>query len=95
MVEILRHMDLGQCNNSGSAVKIPQALAKPITAAFWFEQKAVAIVLGTFGPKPPEFISKEVLKVLQATSDLKLTGTAADDLKEMQGSNLQEHKVFA
>ena len=42
----------------------------------WFEQKAVAILLGLFslgiqdiriGPKPPEFISEGVLKVLQDT----------------------------
>lgn len=101
---IPRLIDLGQCNNSISAVKIAQALAEafnctvnelPLSIVLsWFEQKAVAILLGLFslgikniylGPKAPEFVTPGVLKVLQDAFDLKLTGNAADDLKEMMG----------
>lgn len=99
---IPRYIDLGQCNNSGSAVKIAVALANafqcsvndlPLSIVLsWFEQKAVAILLGLFslgvksvyiGPKPPEFLSPGVVKVLQENFDLKLTGNAQEDLKEM------------
>ena len=60
----------------------------------WFEQKAVAVLLGLFslgvkniyiGPKPPEFLSSGVVKVLQDTFNLKLTGEPLKDLKEMLG----------
>lgn len=99
---IPRYIDLGQCNNSGSTVKIAKALAEafeceinelPVSIVLsWFEQKAVAILLGLFslgikdiriGPKPPEFISEGVLQVLQDTFQLKLISTAKDDLNEM------------
>ena len=101
---IPRYIDLGQCNNSISCVKIAVALAEafkcsvnelPLTIALsWFEQKAVAILLGLFslgvkniylGPKPPEFVTPAVFKVLQDNFNLKLTGNAADDMKEMLG----------
>lgn len=101
---IPRYIDLGQCNNSGSAVKIAVALANafnctvndlPLSIVLsWFEQKAVAILLGLFslgvqniriGPKPPEFLSAGVVKVLQDNFNLKLTGNAQEDLKEMLG----------
>ncbi|MFZ5989987.1 MAG: hydroxylamine reductase [Bacillota bacterium] len=101
---IPRYIDLGQCNNSGSAVKIAVALAQafgcsvnelPLSIVLsWFEQKAVAILLGLFslgvkniyiGPKAPEFLSEGVVKVLQENFNLKLTGNAASDLKEMLG----------
>ncbi|MFL6556089.1 MAG: hydroxylamine reductase, partial [Bacillus sp. (in: firmicutes)] len=55
---IPRYIDLGQCNNSGSTVKIALALADafgcevnelPVSIVLsWFEQKAVAILLGLF-----------------------------------------------
>jgi hydroxylamine reductase len=99
---IPRYIDLGQCNNSGSTVKIALALAQsfncevnelPVSIVLsWFEQKAVAILLGLFslgikdiriGPKPPEFISEGVLKVLQDTFNLKLIGNAQEDMNEM------------
>jgi hydroxylamine reductase len=99
---IPRYIDLGQCNNSGSAVIIAKALADafgcevndlPVSIVLsWFEQKAVAILLGLFslgikdiriGPKPPEFISEGVLKVLQDTFNLKLIGNAEADMNEM------------
>ncbi|MBS3986242.1 MAG: hydroxylamine reductase [Selenomonadales bacterium] len=101
---IPRYIDLGQCNNSGSAVKIAVALAEafgcgvndlPLSIVLsWFEQKAVAILLGLFslgvqniyiGPKPPEFITPGVLSALQTHFNLKLIGNAADDLAAMLG----------
>ncbi|GAB6085664.1 hydroxylamine reductase [Alkaliphilus crotonatoxidans] len=101
---IPRYIDLGQCNNSGSAVKIALALANafdcqvnelPLSIVLsWFEQKAVAILLGLFslgiqniyiGPKPPEFITPGVLSVLQDTFNLKLISNVNDDLAAMMG----------
>ncbi|CAM3890389.1 hydroxylamine reductase [Mesobacillus zeae] len=102
--DIPRYIDLGQCNNSGSTVKIALALADafdcpvnelPVSIVLsWFEQKAVAILLGLFslgiqdiriGPKPPEFISEGVMNVLQETFNLKLITTAKEDMEEMLG----------
>lgn len=102
--EIPRYIDLGQCNNSGSTVKIALALADafecevnelPVSIVLsWFEQKAVAILLGLFslgiqdiriGPKPPEFISEGVMNVLVETFGLKLIGNAQEDMEEMLG----------
>ena len=99
---IPRYIDLGQCNNSGSTVKIALALADafecsvhdlPVSIVLsWFEQKAVAILLGLFslgiqdiriGPKPPEFISEGVLEVLQQAFNLKLIGNAQEDMEAM------------
>lgn len=101
---IPRFIDLGQCNNSGSGVKIAVALADafkcsvnelPLSIVLsWFEQKAVAILLGLFsigvkdiyiGPKPPEFITPGVLKVLQEHFNLKLVTNAQDDIKAILG----------
>ncbi len=100
--EIPRYIDLGQCNNSVSTVKIAQALAQafdcpvnelPVSIVLsWFEQKAVAILLGLFslgitdiriGPKPPEFISEGVINILQQVFNLKLIGTAQEDMADM------------
>lgn len=99
---IPRYIDLGQCNNSGSAVKIASALAEAFNCSVndlplsivlsWFEQKAVAILLGLFslgvkdiriGPKAPEFLAPEVVKVLQDNFNLKLIGDAKTDLQDM------------
>lgn len=99
---IPRYIDLGQCNNSGSAVKIALALADafgcgvndlPLSIVLsWFEQKAVAILLGLFslgvkniyvGPKAPEFITPGVLSVLQENFNLQLTGDVKTDLNNM------------
>ncbi|KJB86661.1 hydroxylamine reductase [Paenibacillus sp. E194] len=99
---IPRYIDLGQCNNSGSTVKIAAALADafgcsvnelPVSIVLsWFEQKAVAILLGLFslgirdiriGPKPPEFISEGVMNVLTDLFGLKLIGDAQEDMKAM------------
>ncbi|WP_248926029.1 hydroxylamine reductase [Paenibacillus hamazuiensis] len=101
---IPRYIDLGQCNNSGSTVKIALALADafgcgvndlPVSIVLsWFEQKAVAILLGLFslgikdiriGPKAPEFITPGVLKVLTEMFGLKLIGEAQQDMADMLG----------
>ncbi len=102
---IPRFIDLGQCNNSVSAVKIALALADafncsvnelPLTIVLsWFEQKAVAILLGLFslgvknmwiGPKAPEFLTPNVAEVLIKTFNLQLTtGDAKADLEKMLG----------
>ncbi|TCP52527.1 hydroxylamine reductase [Tumebacillus sp. BK434] len=99
---IPRYIDLGQCNNSVSTVKIALALSDafgvpvnelPVSIVLsWFEQKAVAILLGLFslgiqdvriGPKPPEFISEGVMNVLVDNFGLKLVTTPEQDLLEM------------
>ncbi|MCK6255589.1 hydroxylamine reductase [Fictibacillus sp. KIGAM418] len=99
---IPRYIDLGQCNNSVSTVKIALVLADafdcevnelPVSIVLsWFEQKAVAILLGLFslgiqdiriGPKPPEFISQGVMQVLQDTFNLKLIGDVEEDMNAM------------
>jgi hydroxylamine reductase len=99
---IPRYIDLGQCNNSISTVKIARALADafqcdinelPVSIVLsWFEQKAIAILLGLFslgikdiriGPKAPEFLTPGVLNFLQDTFNLKLIGDAQEDLAEM------------
>lgn len=101
--DIPRYIDLGQCNNSISATKIALALADafgctvndlPLTIVLsWFEQKAVAILLGLFsmgvkniyiGPKVPEFLAPGVVNVLVNTFNLQLiSGDAKADLEKM------------
>ncbi|WP_010235910.1 hydroxylamine reductase [Clostridium arbusti] len=103
--DIPRYIDLGQCNNSGSTVKIALALAEafgcsvndlPVSIVLsWFEQKAVAILLGLFslgiknvyvGPSAPKFLSEGVIKVLQDNFNLNLvSGDAKADLAKMMG----------
>ncbi|MFV8828312.1 hydroxylamine reductase [Alkalihalobacterium sp. APHAB7] len=103
---IPRFVDLGQCNNSVSTVKIAMALADafdcevnelPVSIVLsWFEQKAVAILLGLFslgikdiriGPKPPEFVTPGVLNVLQEAFNLQLISNAKDDMESMLSLN--------
>ncbi|MCM3623858.1 hydroxylamine reductase [Brevibacillus borstelensis] len=105
--QIPRYIDLGQCNNSISTVKIAGALADaldcevndlPVSIVLsWFEQKAVAILLGLFslgvrdiriGPKLPEFIQPGVWEVLQNLFGVKAIGEAQADLQDMMGQNL-------
>lgn len=100
--KIPRFIDLGQCNNSISTVKIAQALAEAFSCSVnelplsivlsWFEQKAVAILLGLFslgvqdiriGPKAPDFITPGVFHLLQDNFGLKLIGNPQDDLQAM------------
>lgn len=102
--EIPRFIDFGQCNNSISAVKVAVALAEafnctvndlPLTIVLsWFEQKAVAILLGLFslgvknmyvGPKAPRFLSPGVVKVLQDNFNLQLIDSVERDLPKMLG----------
>ncbi len=102
---IPRYIDFGQCNNSVSAVKVAAALAEAFNCSVndlplhivlsWFEQKAVAILLGLLslgvkniylGPKPPAFITENVLKVLVDNFGLQLTGEADKDLADMQAA---------
>jgi hydroxylamine reductase len=102
--EIPRYIDLGQCNNSISAVKIALALADafdcgvndlPLSIVLsWFEQKAVSILLGLFslgvkdiyvGPSAPEFLTDNVVSVLQENFNLQLTGDPQEDLEKMLG----------
>lgn len=102
--DIPRYIDLGQCNNSISTVKIAVALAEafdcevnelPVSIVLsWFEQKAVAILLGLFslgiqdiriGPKAPAFIAPGVLQVLQDKFGLKLIGDVKEDIEDMMG----------
>ncbi|GAB4262139.1 MAG: hydroxylamine reductase [Thermincola ferriacetica] len=102
--EIPRFIDFGQCNNSISAVKVALALADafnctvndlPLTIVLsWFEQKAVAILLGLFslgvknmyiGPKLPRFLTPGVVKVLQDTFNVQLIDTVEKDLPKMLG----------
>ncbi|MHB1389822.1 MAG: hydroxylamine reductase [Thermoleophilia bacterium] len=109
---IPRYIDLGQCNNSISAVKIAVALAEAFECSVnelplsiflsWFEQKAVAILLGLFslgvrdihlGPKPPEFVTAGVLAVLQDTFNLKLTTDAVTDMNESLGVELDKSAI--
>jgi len=99
---IPRYIDLGQCNNSGSAVKIAVALADafgcgvndlPLSIVLsWFEQKAVAILLGLFslgvkdiyvGPSAPKWFTSNVVGVLQQNFNLQLTGDPQSDLENM------------
>lgn len=102
---IPRYIDLGQCNNSGSAVKIATALAEAFNCSVndlplsivlsWFEQKAVAILLGLLhlgvkniyiGPKAPEWFTSNIVEVLQKNFDLQLiSGDAKADLEKMLG----------
>lgn len=102
---IPRFIDLGQCNNSISAVKIALALADafnctvndlPLTIVLsWFEQKAVAILLGLFslgvknmwvGPSAPKFLTPNVVDVLVQNFNLQLTsGDVQADLAKMLG----------
>lgn len=100
--QVPRYIDLGQCNNSISAIKIAQALAEafqcsvnelPLSIVLsWFEQKAVAILLGLFslgvqnirlGPVAPEFVTSGVLEVLQKHFNLQLIEDPATDLAKM------------
>ncbi|NTU31931.1 hydroxylamine reductase [Brevibacillus sp. HB1.1] len=102
--DIPRYIDLGQCNNSVSTITIAAALAEafecevnelPVSIVLsWFEQKAVAILLGLFslgiqdiriGPKLPEFIQPGVLQVLQDLFHIQLIGDAQEDMKQMLG----------
>ncbi|MBY6275545.1 hydroxylamine reductase [Symbiobacterium thermophilum] len=101
---IPRLLDLGQCNDTISAIRIATALAEafgcevndlPLSIVLsWMEQKAVAVLMcllslgirGIYlGPKPPAWITPDVLRVLQEQFDLRLTTTPEADLKALLG----------
>jgi hydroxylamine reductase len=102
--DIPRFVDLGQCNNSISTIEIATALAEafdcsvnelPVSIVLsWFEQKAVAILLGLFslgvedvylGPSLPEFVTPGVAELLADEFGLTPTGDPQADLREMLG----------
>lgn len=95
-----RLLDVGQCNDCYSAVRIAIALADafetdvnnlPLSIILsWYEQKAVADLLGLLslgikgiylGPTLPAFLSPNVLQYLIDTFDLRLISNVDDDLK--------------
>ncbi|MFB6132463.1 MAG: hydroxylamine reductase [Halanaeroarchaeum sp.] len=103
--EIPRFLDVGQCNNSISTVEIASALAEafdcdindlPVSIVLsWFEQKAVAVLLGLLhlgvediriGPSLPQWLNDEGIEILQAGYDLTPTGEPEEDLRSMLGS---------
>ena len=100
--EIPRYIDLGQCNNSISTVKIAAKLAEafdcgvndlPLSVVLsWFEQKAVAVLLGLLslgvedirlGPTVPDFLTPELVELLNAEFGLQPIGEPESDLREM------------
>ncbi|MHC3438162.1 hydroxylamine reductase [Natrialbaceae archaeon A-gly3] len=102
--EIPRYIDLGQCNNSISSVRIATALAEefdcgvndlPLSVVLsWFEQKAVAVLLGLLslgvediylGPTLPEFLTADMVEALNEEFGLRPIGEPRSDLARMLG----------
>ncbi|ELY96158.1 hydroxylamine reductase [Natrialba chahannaoensis JCM 10990] len=100
--EIPRYVDLGQCNNSISTVKIALELADafdcevnelPLSVVLsWFEQKAIAVLLGLLslgvedirlGPTVPEFLTPDIVEMLNAEFGLQPINEPKIDLQEM------------
>lgn len=103
--EIPRFIDFGQCNNSISAAFVAAELADefdcgvnelPLSVVLsWFEQKAVAVLLGLLsmgvedirlGPTLPEFVDETLLEQLNETFGLQPITTPESDLEEMLGT---------
>ena len=103
--EIPRYMDLGQCNNSISTIEIASALAEafdcsvnelPLSIVLsWFEQKAVAVLLGLLslgvedvylGPTVPEFLTPEIVDHLHEEFGLRPIDEPQRDLERMLGT---------
>jgi hydroxylamine reductase len=101
---IPRLLDIGQCNDAYSAIQIALALSKAFAVdvnelplsmiLFWYEQKAVAILLTLLslgirnirlGPTLPAFISPNVLDVLVKNFDIKPITSPEEDLKAILG----------
>ncbi len=99
-----RLMDMGQCNDAFSAIKVAVALADafgcgvndlPLTLVlFWYEQKAVSILLTLLalgvnnihlGPTLPAFVSPAILSYLVKHYGIAPTTTAEADLKALLG----------
>lgn len=102
--DIPRYIDLGQCNNSISAVRIATALADELDCGIndlplsivlsWFEQKAVAVLLGLLslgvkdiylGPSLPDFLTEETVTALNEEFGLRPIGEPSTDLDRMLG----------
>ena len=90
-----RLLDVGQCNDAYSAVRIATALADAFdtdvnSLLSWYEQKAVAVLLALLslgikniylGPILPAFLSPNVVQYLVDTFQLHLISNAEDDIK--------------
>ncbi|WP_440764800.1 hydroxylamine reductase [Natronorubrum sp. DTA7] len=102
--DIPRYIDLGQCNNSISTVKIAAELADafncevnelPLSVVLsWFEQKAIAVLLGLLslgvedirlGPTVPDFLTPEIVELLNAEFGLQPIDEPEADLAAMLG----------
>ena len=100
-----RILDVGQCNDAYSAIQIALALADAFQCSvndlplslvlFWFEQKAVCILIALLalgiqnirlGPTLPAFLSPGVVKVLQEKYGLMAVTTPEEDLNAILGS---------
>ncbi|HEY6794897.1 MAG TPA: hydroxylamine reductase [Kineosporiaceae bacterium] len=98
---IPRLLDIGQCNDSHSAIRIASALADafgcgvndlPLTLVIsWFEQKAVAVLLGllalglrniSLGPTLPAFLTPRLLDVLVERFGIHGIGDVEQDLHD-------------
>jgi hydroxylamine reductase len=94
---IPRLLDMGQCNDSYSAIQVVLALSKafncgvndlPLSMVLsWYEQKAVAILLTLLhlGPTLPAFLTPNIIDTLVKQFDIKLISTPDEDLKAILG----------
>ena len=90
-------MDMGQCNDAYSAIKVAIALAEafdcnvnelPLSMVLsWYEQKAVCILLTLLhlGPTLPAFISPNILNYLVENYQISPISTPEEDLKKILG----------
>jgi len=103
--EIPRVLDIGQCNDTYTAVAVASALAEklgvtvhdlPLSIVLsWFEQKAVAVLLSLLhlglkdirvGPRPPAFITPNIMNALVENYGLKLISEhGQDDVDAVMG----------
>jgi hydroxylamine reductase len=103
--EIPRYIDFGQRNNSISTVAVTSALADELDCGIndlplsvvlsWFEQKAVAVLLGLLhlgvediylGPTLPEFLTPGLVEHLNDAFGLRPTDEPESDLDRMLAS---------
>ena len=109
---IPRLLDIGQCNDAYSAIQIALALSKAFNVGvnelplslvlFWYEQKAVAILLTLLylgikdirlGPSLPAFTTNNVLSVLVEKFGIKPITTPCEDLKTILGKDVDSCKA--
>ena len=88
---IPRLLDMGQCNDAYSAIKVATELAKAFNCDV-NEQKAVCILLTLLylgikniklGPTLPAFVSENVLNILVEKFNISPITTPVDDLNEI------------